>query len=128
MTRHEPIRVMVVDDFVVIRGMISRWIDALILWFGINIMPAAYPPDVAVRATSLEGELGRAVDCGLLLSECLASLSRRTPICSAGGSVMWRTRGASAPRQRSGAAFVGMWVVSSSTASPRISTTPAHSS
>src|SRR6478736_4237922 len=28
MTRHEPIRVMVVDDSVVIRGMISRWIDA----------------------------------------------------------------------------------------------------
>jgi two-component system, chemotaxis family, protein-glutamate methylesterase/glutaminase len=26
--RHEPIRVMVVDDSVVIRGMISRWIDA----------------------------------------------------------------------------------------------------
>src|SRR6476660_1012686 len=28
MTRHEPIRVMVVDDSVVIRGLISRWIDA----------------------------------------------------------------------------------------------------
>src|SRR6188768_252141 len=28
MTRHEPLRVMVVDDSVVIRGMISRWIDA----------------------------------------------------------------------------------------------------
>src|SRR6267154_5012288 len=27
-TRHEPIRVMVVDDSVVIRGMISRWIEA----------------------------------------------------------------------------------------------------
>src|SRR3989442_15908505 len=27
-TRQEPIRVMVVDDSVVIRGMISRWIDA----------------------------------------------------------------------------------------------------
>src|SRR3954471_20716507 len=26
--RHEPLRVMVVDDSVVIRGMISRWIDA----------------------------------------------------------------------------------------------------
>src|SRR5215831_1701758 len=26
--RHEPIRVMVVDDSVVIRGMIARWIDA----------------------------------------------------------------------------------------------------
>jgi BirA family biotin operon repressor/biotin-[acetyl-CoA-carboxylase] ligase len=45
--------------------------------FGINVMPAAYPPDVAVRATSIEGELGRAVDRGLLLAECLASLSSR---------------------------------------------------
>src|ERR1700720_4444215 len=27
-TRHEPLRVMVVDDSVVIRGLISRWIDA----------------------------------------------------------------------------------------------------
>src|SRR6266403_412159 len=26
--RHEPLRVMVVDDSVVIRGLISRWIDA----------------------------------------------------------------------------------------------------
>jgi BirA family biotin operon repressor/biotin-[acetyl-CoA-carboxylase] ligase len=49
----------------------------VILGFGINIMPAAYPPDVAVRATSIEGELGRAVDRGLLLSECLVSLSSR---------------------------------------------------
>jgi len=49
----------------------------VIVGFGINIMPAAYPPDVAVRATSIEGELGRAVDRGLLLAECLASLSSR---------------------------------------------------
>ena len=27
-TRHEPLRVMVVDDSVVIRGLISRWIEA----------------------------------------------------------------------------------------------------
>src|ERR1700755_420487 len=27
-TRYEPLRVMVVDDSVVIRGMISRWIEA----------------------------------------------------------------------------------------------------
>ena len=26
--RYEPLRVMVVDDSVVIRGMISRWIEA----------------------------------------------------------------------------------------------------
>ncbi|NOT24645.1 MAG: biotin--[acetyl-CoA-carboxylase] ligase [Acidobacteria bacterium] len=48
----------------------------VILGCGINIMPAAYPPEVAVRATSLEGELSRAVDRGLLFVECLASVSK----------------------------------------------------
>jgi BirA family biotin operon repressor/biotin-[acetyl-CoA-carboxylase] ligase len=50
---------------------------AIVLGFGINVMPAAYPPDVAVRATSLEGELGRLVDRGLLLVECLGRLAVR---------------------------------------------------
>ena len=33
----------------------------VVLGIGINVLPAAYPPDVAPRAASLEGELGRAV-------------------------------------------------------------------
>ncbi|MGH8698326.1 MAG: biotin--[acetyl-CoA-carboxylase] ligase, partial [Burkholderiales bacterium] len=49
----------------------------VVLGFGINVMPAAYPPDIAPRVTNLEGELGRAVDRGLLLVECLAALARR---------------------------------------------------
>lgn len=49
----------------------------VVLGFGINVMAAAYPPDVAGRAASLEGELGRAVDRGLLLAECLSSLAAR---------------------------------------------------
>ena len=40
-------------------------------------MPAAYPPDVAARATNLEAELGRSVDRGLVLAECLCSLDAR---------------------------------------------------
>jgi BirA family biotin operon repressor/biotin-[acetyl-CoA-carboxylase] ligase len=48
----------------------------VIVGCGINIMPAAYPPEIAVRATSLEGELSRAVDRGLLFVECLAGLSK----------------------------------------------------
>ena len=48
----------------------------VIVGCGINIMPAAYPPEVAVRATSLEGELSRVVDRGLLFVECLVSLSK----------------------------------------------------
>jgi BirA family biotin operon repressor/biotin-[acetyl-CoA-carboxylase] ligase len=61
-------------------GVLAEAADGLahvILGIGINVMPAAYPPDVAARATSLEGELGRAVDRGLLLAECLAALARR---------------------------------------------------
>jgi BirA family transcriptional regulator, biotin operon repressor / biotin---[acetyl-CoA-carboxylase] ligase len=49
----------------------------VILGFGINIMPAAYPPDVATRATSIESELGRIVDRGLVLAECLTAIGRR---------------------------------------------------
>jgi BirA family biotin operon repressor/biotin-[acetyl-CoA-carboxylase] ligase len=49
----------------------------VVLGFGINVRPGAYPPQVASRATSLEAELGRPVDRGLLLVECLAALSDR---------------------------------------------------
>lgn len=49
----------------------------VVLGFGINLLPAAYPPDVAARATSLELELGRPVDRGLLLASCLAALESR---------------------------------------------------
>ena len=47
----------------------------VVLGFGINVMPAAYPPDIARRATSVEGELGRQVDRGAVLSECLAAFA-----------------------------------------------------
>src|SRR3954454_19715354 len=40
--RHEPLRVMVVDDSVVIRGMISRWIEA--------------EPDMVVAASLRNGQ------------------------------------------------------------------------
>jgi BirA family biotin operon repressor/biotin-[acetyl-CoA-carboxylase] ligase len=48
--------------------------QAVIIGVGINVQPAAYPPDVALRATSLEGELGRAFDRGTVLGEVLAGL------------------------------------------------------
>lgn len=48
--------------------------QAVIIGAGINVQPAAYPPDVAARATSLEGELGRAVDAEALLAAVLRSL------------------------------------------------------
>jgi BirA family transcriptional regulator, biotin operon repressor / biotin---[acetyl-CoA-carboxylase] ligase len=58
-------------------GTASTGIGHVVLGFGINLMPAAYPPDVAARATSLEVELGRPVDRGLLLAACLAALALR---------------------------------------------------
>src|SRR5690242_19863216 len=44
----------------------SPGVSAIILGFGINIRPAAYPPEIASRATSLESELGRPVERGLV--------------------------------------------------------------
>jgi BirA family biotin operon repressor/biotin-[acetyl-CoA-carboxylase] ligase len=70
----------------------------VVLGCGINVMPAAYPPDVAARATSIEGELGRAADRGLLLAELLSSLAFRYEQLRSGqsGSVTnaWRARAA----------------------------------
>jgi BirA family biotin operon repressor/biotin-[acetyl-CoA-carboxylase] ligase len=49
----------------------------VILGFGINVRPSAYPPDVAARATSIEGELDRPIERGEVLTECLAALAHR---------------------------------------------------
>lgn len=49
----------------------------VVLGFGINVSPAAYPADVAHRATSLETELGRPVDRGLVCAHAIAALARR---------------------------------------------------
>lgn len=71
----------------------------VVLGFGINVSPAAYPSDVAAHATSLERELGRPVDRGLLLAECLCSLAARYQDLEGGrvGGVLgaWRSRAAS---------------------------------
>lgn len=48
--------------------------DAIVVGLGINVTPAAHPTDVMARATSIEGELGRAVDRAALVVECLAHL------------------------------------------------------
>lgn len=56
----------------------------VVLGFGINVSPSAYPPDVAHRATSLESELGRPVDRGLVCAHCLAALARRYEQLTAG--------------------------------------------
>jgi BirA family transcriptional regulator, biotin operon repressor / biotin---[acetyl-CoA-carboxylase] ligase len=52
-------------------------VDAIILGFGINLQPMAYPPALADRATSLESELGRAVDRHAMLVASLIALGQR---------------------------------------------------
>ncbi len=58
-------------------GGAPREIGTVILGYGINVGPMAYPPELADRATSLESELGRAIDRHQLFAETLAALARR---------------------------------------------------
>ena len=51
--------------------------SVLVLGYGINVRQTAYPPEISDRATSLESELGRAIDRYDLLVETLAELSTR---------------------------------------------------
>ena len=48
--------------------------QSVIVGVGINVQDAAYPPDVAIRATSLESELGRRIDGGEVLEHVLKGL------------------------------------------------------
>lgn len=49
--------------------------QAVVLGVGLNISAGAYPPEIAVRATSLETELGRAVDRGEVLAQTLVAIA-----------------------------------------------------
>jgi BirA family biotin operon repressor/biotin-[acetyl-CoA-carboxylase] ligase len=51
-------------------------IQHIVLGIGINLSPAAFPPELAGRAGSIEGELGRPVDAGPILAAVLAALNR----------------------------------------------------
>jgi BirA family transcriptional regulator, biotin operon repressor / biotin---[acetyl-CoA-carboxylase] ligase len=51
--------------------------DAVVLGYGINVGPMAYPRELSDRATSLELELGRPIDRASLLAETLAALAGR---------------------------------------------------
>ena len=48
--------------------------DAIVIGIGINITSAAHPPDVAMRATAIDTELGRPTDRSTLIVECLTQL------------------------------------------------------
>ena len=51
--------------------------DIVVVGYGLNVLATAFPPELRDRATSLESELGRAIDRHHLLAETLAALSRR---------------------------------------------------
>lgn len=49
--------------------------DHIVVGLGVNLTRAAYPHEIASRATSIEHELGRLPDRGLVLAETLAAMS-----------------------------------------------------
>jgi BirA family biotin operon repressor/biotin-[acetyl-CoA-carboxylase] ligase len=76
-------------------------VQHVVLGFGVNLRPAAYPPDIADRATSIETELGRVPDAGAVLAETLCVLAGYAGAVHAGdpGSLLERWR-ALAPSAR----------------------------
>jgi BirA family biotin operon repressor/biotin-[acetyl-CoA-carboxylase] ligase len=58
------------------RGVASSttWV---VLGYGLNVSPSAYPPELTGLVTSLESELGRAVDRAVLCAETIASIAER---------------------------------------------------
>jgi BirA family biotin operon repressor/biotin-[acetyl-CoA-carboxylase] ligase len=55
----------------------AEGLHAVVLGYGINVLSASFPRELAGRVTSLESELGRAVDRAALCAESLASLAER---------------------------------------------------
>jgi BirA family transcriptional regulator, biotin operon repressor / biotin---[acetyl-CoA-carboxylase] ligase len=52
-------------------------LQAVVLGYGINVGPAAYPPELSDRVTSLESELGRPIDRYAVCAHTLAALAAR---------------------------------------------------
>jgi BirA family biotin operon repressor/biotin-[acetyl-CoA-carboxylase] ligase len=70
--------------------------QAVIIGVGVNMQAAAYPPAIASRATSIEGELGRSVDRGLLVASTLIALwDRLARLEQSPGDILQAWRGAS---------------------------------
>lgn len=74
--------------------------EVVVTGYGINLASSVYPPELAGRATSLETELGRAIDRALVLVETLAALAVRYDDLLAGrfDAILdgWRARAPSA--------------------------------
>jgi BirA family biotin operon repressor/biotin-[acetyl-CoA-carboxylase] ligase len=75
-------------------------VQHVVLGFGVNLRSAAYPADLADRATSIEAELGRAPDGAAVLVEILVALDEILDQVSNGSSLplveRWRALAPSA--------------------------------
>ena len=67
-------------------------VQHVVLGIGINVSPAAFPPELAGRAGSIEGELGRVVDTGPLLGAVLVALNATLARVAASGPADLLTR------------------------------------
>jgi BirA family transcriptional regulator, biotin operon repressor / biotin---[acetyl-CoA-carboxylase] ligase len=63
----------------------GQHVQHVVLGYGINLLQAAFPPELADRATSIESELGRAVEPGPVLAQTLVALNRATTEIETGG-------------------------------------------
>ena len=81
---HLPVTIKWPNDLVVERRKLAgilteasggEGFEHVIVGFGLNLRPAAYPPEIADRATSIEAELGRPLDRGMVLVQCLDSFA-----------------------------------------------------
>jgi BirA family transcriptional regulator, biotin operon repressor / biotin---[acetyl-CoA-carboxylase] ligase len=79
-------------------------LDYVVLGIGINLSPAAYPREIADRASSIETELGRSVEAGPILSEVLAAFAAGWPALAAGDPTALLSRWRSLAPSCSGAA------------------------
>ncbi|MGE0593431.1 MAG: biotin--[acetyl-CoA-carboxylase] ligase [Vicinamibacterales bacterium] len=79
-------------------GTAGGRVQHVVLGVGLNLRRAAYPPDVALLATSVEDELGRPVERGLVVAECLAALwSRYRSLADEGQAIVAAWRDFAAP-------------------------------
>jgi BirA family biotin operon repressor/biotin-[acetyl-CoA-carboxylase] ligase len=60
-------------------------VQHIVLGMGINLRPASFPPELADRASSIETELGRSIDAGLVLARVLAALNAALASIETGG-------------------------------------------
>ena len=73
----------------------------VVVGLGVNLRTAAYPPELALRATSIEAETSRPADRALVLAEILAAMGERYADLRAGrfDAILsaWRRLAASLP-------------------------------